>query len=115
MERREKEERNINVRLPLVCPPPGTWPATKARVPTGNRTSDPLVCRPVLNPLIHTSQGTTVYLCKGTFKEELIPIFCRSFEIIEKGMLLDSFYEGDPDTKTKKTLQEINPDTEERN
>ena len=36
MERREKEERNINVRLPLVCPPPGTWPATKARVPTGN-------------------------------------------------------------------------------
>ena len=24
---------------------------------TGNQTSDPLVCRPVLNPLSHTSQG----------------------------------------------------------
>ena len=37
----------------------GTWPATQARAPTGNRTSDPLVYRPVLNPLKHTSQGYT--------------------------------------------------------
>ena len=36
-EGREKErERNINVWLPLVCPTPGTWPATQACVLTGN-------------------------------------------------------------------------------
>ena len=35
--RREKEkERNINVCLPLVCPPPGTWPKTQACALTGN-------------------------------------------------------------------------------
>ena len=48
----EKErERNINVWLSLMCPLLGTWPATQACALTGNRTSDPLVCRPVLNPL----------------------------------------------------------------
>ena len=35
----------------------GTWPATQACALIGNRTSDPLVCRPVLNPLSYTSQG----------------------------------------------------------
>ena len=35
----------------------GIWPATQACALTGNQTSDPLVCRPVLNPLSHTSQG----------------------------------------------------------
>ena len=35
----------------------GTWPATQACVLTGNRTSDPLVHKRVLNPLSHTSQG----------------------------------------------------------
>ena len=29
-ERREKEERNINVWLPLMCLLLGTWPATQA-------------------------------------------------------------------------------------
>ena len=42
-----------------MCPPVGTLPATQACAPTGNRTSDPLVHRPVLNPLSHTSQGQT--------------------------------------------------------
>ena len=37
-------------------PPPGTRPATQACVPIGNRTSDPLVLRPALNPPSHTSQ-----------------------------------------------------------
>ena len=32
------------------------WPASQARVLTGNRTSNLLVCRPALNPLSHTSQ-----------------------------------------------------------
>ena len=58
---REKErERNINVWLPLTCPLQGTLPATQACALTGNRSSDPLVGRPVLNPLSHTSQGSNV-------------------------------------------------------
>ena len=55
---KEKErERNITVLLPLMCSLLGTWPATQAWAPTGNRTSDPLVRRPVVNLLSHTSQG----------------------------------------------------------
>ena len=43
----------------LSCAPYwGTWPATQACALTGNRTGDPLVHRPVLNPPSHTSQGT---------------------------------------------------------
>ena len=40
----------------LACNP-GIWPATQACGLTGNLTSDPLVYRPVLNPLSHPSQG----------------------------------------------------------
>ena len=55
---KEKErERNITVLLPLMCSLLGTWPATQACALTGNRTSDPLVHRPVLNPLSQASQG----------------------------------------------------------
>ena len=58
-EGREKErERNSNMWLPLTCPLLGTWPATQACALTGNRTSNTLVCRPALNPLSHTSQGS---------------------------------------------------------
>ena len=39
------------------APPLGTWPATQASALTGNGTCDPLVCRPMLNPLSYTSQG----------------------------------------------------------
>ena len=57
-EAREKDrERNINVWLPLMSPPLGTWPATQPCALTGNQTSDPLLRRHVLNPLSHTSQG----------------------------------------------------------
>ena len=35
-EGREKEERNINVWLPLARPQLGTWPATEACALTGN-------------------------------------------------------------------------------
>ena len=35
----------------------GSGPKTKACALTGNQTGDPLVRRPVLNPLRHTSQG----------------------------------------------------------
>ena len=49
-------ERNINVWL-LLTHLLGTWPTTQACALTGNPTSDPLICRPALNPLSHTSQG----------------------------------------------------------
>ena len=62
-EGREKErERYINVRLPLMHPLLGTWPATLACALTGSWTSDPLVHRLVLNPLSHTSQGPFFFL-----------------------------------------------------
>ena len=60
VEGKEKErERNINVWLPLTCPLLGTWPTTQAGALIGNRTGDPLVHRPALNPLSYTSQGWT--------------------------------------------------------
>ena len=34
----------------------GTWPATQACAPTGNRTRKPLIHRQALNPLSYTSQ-----------------------------------------------------------
>ena len=55
-EGREKErERNFNVWLPLVHSPLRIWPATQACTLMGNQTGDPLVQRPALNPLSHTS------------------------------------------------------------
>ena len=56
-EREIERERNINVWLPLMCPPMGTQPETQAWALTGNQTGDPLVCRLALSPLSHTSQG----------------------------------------------------------
>ena len=47
--------------LPLTRPPLGTWPATQACALIGNGTGDPLVPRPVLNPLSHTSQEKFSY------------------------------------------------------
>ena len=55
--REGERERNINVWLPFPCPQLGTWPATQECALTGNRTSNPLVCRPMLNPLSYTSQA----------------------------------------------------------
>ena len=57
-EGREKErERKNNVLLPLMLTLMGTRPATHACALTGNRTSNPLVYKPALNPLSHMSQG----------------------------------------------------------
>ena len=53
----KEREGNTNVWLPLACPTPGTLPATQACALTGNQMGDPLVRRPALNPLNHTSQG----------------------------------------------------------
>ena len=69
-EGREKErERNINVWLLLAHPQPGTWPAIQAWALTRNRTSDPSICRPVLNPLSHTIQGSLFYFLFIEFRE----------------------------------------------
>ena len=46
----------MNAWLPLTRPLLGTWPATQACALTEHLTGDPLVRRPVLNPLNHTSQ-----------------------------------------------------------
>ena len=59
--REEERERNINVWLPLTHPLLGTWSTTQACALTGNRTGNNLVCRLVLNPLSHTSQGYTFF------------------------------------------------------
>ena len=57
-EGKEKEkERNINMRLPPVYLPLRTWLTTQACDLTRSQTGDPLIHRPVLNPLSHTSQG----------------------------------------------------------
>ena len=57
----EREGEKLNVWLPLMCPQLGTWPTTQAWALTGNRTFNPLVRRPALSPLSHTSQGRTYY------------------------------------------------------
>ena len=43
--------------LPLVHPRLGIWPTTQTCALTGNQTGDPLVPRPMLHPLSHSSQG----------------------------------------------------------
>ena len=54
--REGERERNIDW-LPLTHPQFRTRPTTQACAPTGNWTCNPLVHRPVLNPLSHTNQG----------------------------------------------------------
>ena len=53
----EREGEKQQCVVALVRPLLGTWPATQGCALTGNRTGDPLVFRPALNPLSHTSQG----------------------------------------------------------
>ena len=59
-EGKEKErERSINVRLPVVCAHQlETRPTAQAWALAGSQTGDPLVHRPALSPLSHTSQGS---------------------------------------------------------
>ena len=54
---REIEWEKHHVWLPLTRPLLGTWPTTQTCALTGNQTSNPLLHRPALNPLSHTSQG----------------------------------------------------------
>ena len=43
------------------APPTGDLAHNPTCARTGNPTGDPLVCRPVLNPLSHTSQGSDLF------------------------------------------------------
>ena len=61
--------------LPLMHTPPGTWNATQPCTRTRNQTSDPLVCRLALNPLRHTSQGSS------SFKQDMKNINTMSSRI----------------------------------
>ena len=81
--REEERERNLNVWLPLTHPLLGTWPTTQASSLTENRTRDPLVCRPALNPLSHTSQdGRKTEFELGGFK-------CRTFGLVTIGLVYE--------------------------
>ena len=59
-------EASITDQLPHTHPQLGTWPATQACALTGNQMGDPLICRPALNPLNHTSQSL-IYILKSDF------------------------------------------------
>ena len=86
VKRKKERERSINVWLPLICLILGTWPATQVLIGNqialiGNRIGDPLFCRPVLNPLSHTSQGYIFSYCYFVIGKihaflYLILIFC---------------------------------------
>ena len=59
-ERKEKGRETLMCGCLLSTLPLGTWPTTQACALTRNQSSDPLVYRPVLNPLSHTSQGANL-------------------------------------------------------
>ena len=64
---REGERGEKHMWLPLMRPQLGIWPATQACALTGNKTSDPVVSRPMLNPLSYTSQGPNMFFNSHTF------------------------------------------------
>ena len=58
LERGREGEGNTNVWLPLARPLLGNLTSNPGMCPRlGMGTCDPLICRPALNPLSHTSQG----------------------------------------------------------
>ena len=64
----EKHQCLVASHVPLL----GVWPTTQACALTGNWTGDPLVRRPALNPLSHSSQAmiffkNTVNWCLPTY------------------------------------------------
>ena len=86
---KKERERNI-VWLPLMCLLPGTWPTTLACALTGNQTSDPLVCEPVLSLLSHTSQGYCVHFHSSHYMwPDSLPIFSIAFSFLFKKYIHD--------------------------
>ena len=76
-------ERERDHKAASHAPPLGTWPATQTCALTGNPTGDTLVCRLVLNPLSHTSQGSL---------SSYILIFLLSFHSYSNNTLPLVFY-----------------------
>ena len=70
-ERRGRERETLVCGCHLCAPNRGTQPATQACAQTGNRTGHPLVCRPALGPLSHTSQGNNIPFLKGKKKQDI--------------------------------------------
>ena len=66
--RAKKRERNINVWLPLAHPLLGKLAHTTGSGLTGNRTGGPLVHRPALSPLSHTSHGKILFSYKHIYE-----------------------------------------------
>ena len=66
--RKKQREKNMCVREKRwsvafrTTPQPGIWPATQACAPTGNQTSDLLLCMMMPNLLSHASQGLHFFL-----------------------------------------------------
>ena len=54
---REGEREGEKHQCVVASHTPPTGPTTQTCVLTGNRTGDPFICSPALNPLSHTSQG----------------------------------------------------------
>ena len=70
--------------LPLVHPLLGTWPATQACALTGSRTTNPLVHRPPLSPLSHTSQVFFFFFNLNAFLKKKFYLFLDRGEGREK-------------------------------
>ena len=67
----EREEGKHKCVVASQYPLLGTWPATQACALTGNQTGDPLVPKPVLNPLSRTSQGCMYYFNKYSSRTKI--------------------------------------------
>ena len=81
--REGERERNINVWLPLTRPLLGPQPAFQPCALTGNQAGNPLIYRPALNPLSHTSQGKCSYT--GEWKSDLCCIHTMEHQAAMKG------------------------------
>ena len=93
LEKGERRERNTDW-LPLAYPQPGAWPTTQACALTGNKTSDLLVCRSVLNALSHTIQGQRYNLKRNHLLQY---VFLRNYFVglqkVKSNTFLDFSYQ----------------------
>ena len=75
---REGEGEGEKHQCVVACPAPptGDLACNPGMCPAGNRTGDPLVCRPVHNPLSPTSQGSCqAFSCRtASFKKQFMVV-----------------------------------------
>ena len=95
-----REERNINVWLPLERPLMGTWPTTPACALTGTQTSNPLVCRPVLTllkphrPELHTFDSCILTWNSATLLHSFIGFRRLFIAFLSFSMYMMMFFEN---------------------